>query len=89
MTRTAIRLAEPTVRLRTLIRQMGVEDDYRSMRPADCDHEVAQRALSSFNSAVVSASVQYMAVLAHPNRDNFAQGVKAHEDARRFYNRIQ
>ena len=75
--------------LRTLIGQTGVEDDYRSMRPGTVIMKWPNGPVSSFNSAAVSASVQYMAVLAHPNRDNFAQGVKAPEDARRFYNRIQ
>ena len=75
--------------LRTLIRQTGVEDDYRSMRPGTVIMKWPNGPVSSFNSSAVSASVQYMAVLAFPNRDNFAQGVKAHEDARRSYNRIQ
>ena len=72
-----------------LVTQTGVEDDYRSMRPVTVIMKWPNGPVSSFNSAAVRASVQYMAVLAHPNRDNFAQGVKAHEDARRFYNGIQ
>jgi hypothetical protein len=75
--------------LRTLIRQTGIEDDYRSMRPGTVIMKWPNGPVSSFNSAAFNASVQYMAVLAYPNRDNFAQGVKAHDDARRSYNRIR
>ena len=75
--------------LRTLIGQTGIEDDYRSMRPGTVIIKWPNGPVSSFNSAAVTASVQYMAVLAYPNRDNFAQGVKAHENARRSYNGIR
>ena len=75
--------------LRALIRQTGIEDDYRSMRPGTVIMKWPNGPVSSFNSAAFNASVQYMAVLAYPNRDNFAQGVRAHDDARRSYNHIR
>jgi hypothetical protein len=75
--------------LRTLLRQTGMEDDSRSMRPGTEMMMGPNGPVSSFNSAAMSATVQYMTVLAYPSRDNFAQGVRAHEDARRFYDRIR
>jgi hypothetical protein len=41
-----------------------------------------------FNSAAFDATMQYGAVLAHPNHDNLRQGVAAHEEARRAYSRM-
>ena len=75
--------------LKTLIRQTGIENDYRSMRPASGIIKWADGNVSAFNSAAFKAMVQYMAVLAHPNKDNFDQGVRAHEEARRYYARIR
>ena len=45
-------------------------------------------AVSAFNSAACRAAVQYDAVLAYPNPDNFKQGVQAHQDARKHYRDI-
>lgn len=42
-------------------------------------------AASAFNSSAFRAAVQYGAVLDYPNADNLGQGVRAHEDARRYY----
>ena len=42
-----------------------------------------------FNGAAFDATLQYGAVLAHPNEDNLRQGVQAHEAARRAYARMQ
>ncbi len=76
-------------RLRTLIRRTGMEADYRSMRPGTELMKWSNSAVSAFNRAAFNASVQYGAVLAYPNADNFAQGVRAHEEARRHYRAIR
>jgi hypothetical protein len=76
-------------RLRTLVRQTGIEDDYRSFRPGTEQVKWPDRDVSAFNHAVFQATIQYMAVLAHPNEDNFGQGKKAHEEAQRFYRQIE
>jgi hypothetical protein len=76
-------------RLQALVRQTGIEDDYRSMRPGTVIVKWPDHAVSAFNSAAFTGMVQYMAVLAHPNEDNFAQGKKAHEEARSSYRQIE
>jgi hypothetical protein len=76
-------------KLRHRIRRTGIEDDYRSMRPGSGIVKWSNASVSSFNSAAFTASVQYAAVLAYPNADNFAQGVRAHEEARRHYRAIR
>ena len=70
--------------LRLRIRRTGLEDDY-VMRPGVALERWSSGNVSAFNSAASTASVQYGAVLVHPNADNFAQGVRAHEEARRQY----
>jgi hypothetical protein len=72
-------------KLRTRIRRTGIEADYRSTRPGTDIIKWPSGPVSAFNSAAFHASVQYGAVLAYPNADNFGQGVRAHEEARRFY----
>jgi hypothetical protein len=76
-------------RLSSLIRQTGIEADYRSMRPGTAITKWPDSSVSSFNLAAFTAKVQYMAVISHPNADNFAQGVKAHDDARRYHRAIR
>jgi hypothetical protein len=76
-------------RLRLLIRQTGIESDYRSMRPGTVIMKWPEGPVSAFNQAAFQATVQYMAVLSYPNADNFGQGVKAHEEARRFYRGVR
>ena len=71
--------------LRALISKTGIESDYRSMQPGTVITKWPDNSVSGFNNAAFNAMVQYMAVLAHPNADNFAQGVRAHDDARRYY----
>jgi hypothetical protein len=75
-------------RLRTLIRRTGIEADYRSMRPGTVIMKWPDGPVSAFNSAAFLATVQYGAVLSYPNADNFGQGVRAHDDARRYYRGI-
>lgn len=75
--------------LRTRIRRTGIEADYRSMRPGTVILKWPYGPVSAFNSAAFTATVQYAAVLAYPNADNFGQGVRAHEDARRHYRAIR
>ncbi len=75
-------------RLRALVRQTGIEDDYRSFRPGTVIVKWPDGEVAAFNSAVFEAMVQYMAVLGHPNEDNFGQGKRAHEEARRYYRQI-
>lgn len=76
-------------RLRALFRQTGLQADYTSMEPGTVITKWPDNAVSGFNSAAFKAMVQYMAVLAHPNADNFAQGLRAHDDARRYYAAIR
>ena len=71
-------------KLRTRIRRTGIEADYRSLQPGTAIVKWPSGPVSAFNSAAFKASVQYGAVLAYPNADNFAQGVRAHEEARRY-----
>ncbi len=76
-------------KLRTLIRRTGIEADYRSMRPGTVTLKWPSGPVSDFNEAAFTAAVQYAAVLAYPNADNFGQGVQAHRDARRYYRDIR
>ena len=69
-------------KLRTLIRRTGMESDFRGTG-ATIMIKWPDAAVSAFNSAAHRATVQYGAVLAYPNADNFGQGVQAHQDARR------
>ena len=85
--RDACRRAYEKLRLR--IRRTGIENDYRSIRPGTVILKWSDGNVSAFNSAAVTAWVQYGAVLAYPNADNFAQGVRAHEEARRYYRAIR
>jgi len=81
--REAARRSYETLRVR--IRRTGIESDYRSMRPGTVIMKWPAGPVSAFNSAAFTAKVQYGAVLSYPNADNFGQGVRAHEDARRSY----
>lgn len=72
-------------KLRTRIRRTGIEADYLSMRPGTVIIKWADGSVSAFNHAAFTAWVQYGAVLAFPSADNFGQGVRAHDDARRYY----
>lgn len=72
-------------KLRTRIQRTGIEADYRSMQPGTAIVKWPSGAVSDFNSAAFTASVQYGAVLAYPSADNFGQGVRAHEQARRYH----
>jgi hypothetical protein len=76
-------------KLRRLLRATGLEADYRSMRPGTVTMKWPQGPVSAFNHAAFDATVQYMAVLSHPNADNFGQGVRAHEHARRYYREMR
>jgi hypothetical protein len=71
-------------KLRTLIRRTGMESDFWGTS-ATIMIKWPDAAVSAFNSAAHRAAVQYGAVLAYPNADNFGQGVRAHQDARRYY----
>lgn len=75
-------------KLAILIRKTGIESDYRS-RPEALTMKWPEGPISAFNSGAVHASVQYMAVLNYPNADNFGQGVRAHEQARRCYREMR
>lgn len=83
-------------RLRGLIRQIGIENDYRSLEAGTVGVKWPDREVQAFNRAAFQASVMYSAALAARKtdqvgagtRDNFQQGVKAHEDAKRFYLQI-
>ena len=71
-------------KLRTLIRRTGMESDFWGTS-ATIMIKWPDAAVSAFNSAAHRAAVQYGAVLAYPNADNLGQGVRAHQDARRYY----
>ena len=75
-------------KLRTRIQRTGIEADYQSMRPGTVIMKWPSGPVSAFNSAALKASVQYGAVLAFPNADNFGQGERAHEEARHYYRAI-
>lgn len=76
-------------KLRTRIRRTGIEADYRSMNPGTVTIKWPDGSVSAFNSAAFKATFQYAAVLSYPNADNFGQGVRAHEEARRYYRGIR
>jgi hypothetical protein len=76
-------------KLRLRIRRTGIEDDYRSMRPGSTIVKWSDGSVDAFNHMAFEALVQYGAVLAYPSADNFAQGVRAHEEARRRYRAIR
>lgn len=75
--------------LRARIRETGIEADYRSIRPGNKIIKWPDGSVREFNYSVFTAAVQYGAVLDYPNADNFGQGVRAHQDARRGYRAIQ
>jgi hypothetical protein len=75
-------------KLRTRIRRTGIEADYWS-RPGTVIMKWPDGPVSEFNYAAFKAAAQYGAVLKYPNADNFGQGVRADEDARRYYRDIQ
>lgn len=71
--------------LRSLVEGTGIFKDYRSMRSSTVIVKWPEASTREFNSAAFTATVQYGAVLAHPNDDNLRQGFEAHEVARRAY----
>jgi hypothetical protein len=75
-------------KLGALIRRTGMESDFRGTS-ATIMIKWPDAAVSAFNSAAHRAAVQYGAVLAYPNADNFGQGVQAHQDARHYYRDIR
>ena len=75
--------------LRSLVEDTGIFDDYRSMRSSTVIVKWPEASTREFNSAAFNATIQYGAVLAHPNDDNLRQGVEAHEVARRAYARMR
>ena len=75
--------------LRALLENTGVFDDYRSMRSSTVIVKWPEASTREFNSAAFAATVQYGAVLAHPNDDNMRQAVEAHEDARSAFARMR
>ena len=75
--------------LRSLIEDTGIFDDYRSTRSSTVIVKWPEASTREFNSAAFTATIQYRAVLAHPNDDNLRQGVEAHEMARRAYARMR
>lgn len=75
-------------KLRTRVRRTGIEADYWG-RPGAIIIKWPDGDVRAFNSAVFKATVEYGAVLNYPNADNFGQGVRAHEDARRYYRDVR
>jgi len=75
-------------KLRTLIRRTGIEADYWS-RPGTEVLKWPGGPVSEFNFAAFQAAAQFGAVLDYPNADNFGQGVRTHQDARRCYRNIR
>ena len=74
--------------LQAMIEETGIPSDYRSMQSSTVIVKWPEASMRAFNSAVFDAMVQYGAVLAYPNDDNFQQGVRAQEEARRAYSQI-
>ena len=75
--------------LRALVEDTGIFDDYRSMQSSTVIVKWPEAPTREFNSAAFMATVQYGAVLAHPNDDNLRQGIVAHEVAQRAYARMR
>jgi hypothetical protein len=75
--------------LRALVNETGIHGDYLSMRSSTVIVKWPEVSTRAFNSAAFDASGQYGSVLAYPNDDNFQQGVRAHEEARRAYSQIR
>lgn len=83
------REARPHFRaLRAMVEETGIPSDYRSMRSSTVIVKWPEASMRAFNSAAFDATVQYGAVLTYPNDDNFRQGVRAHDEARRAYGQI-
>src|SRR5687768_1409760 len=81
--------ASPRYRaLRALVEDTGIFEDYRSMQSSTVFVKWPEAPTREFNSAAFTATVQYGAVLAHPNDDNLQQGIEAHEVARSAYARM-
>jgi hypothetical protein len=74
--------------LQAMIKETGIASDYRSTRSSTVLVKWPEASMRAFNSAAFTATVQYGAVLAFPNDDNFQQGVRAQEEARRAYGGI-
>jgi hypothetical protein len=75
--------------LRALVEDTGIFEDYRSTKSSTVIVKWPEAPTREFNSAAFTATVQYGAVLAHPNDDNLRQGIEAHEDARSAYARMR
>ena len=75
--------------LRAMVEDTGIFDDYRSMQSSTVIVKWPEAPTREFNSAAFMATVQYGAVLAHPNDDNLRQGIEAHEVAQRAYARMR
>ena len=71
-----------------MVEETGIPSDYRSTRSSTVLVKWPEASMRAFNSAVFEATVQYGAVLAYPNPDNFQQGMRAQEEARRAYSGI-
>jgi hypothetical protein len=74
--------------LQAMIKETGIASDYRSTRSSTVLVKWPEASMRAFNSAAFAATVQYGAVLAFPNDDNFQQGVRSQEEARRAYGGI-
>jgi hypothetical protein len=75
--------------IRAMFDDTGILSDYRSMQSSTVIVKWPEAPLRAFNSAAFDAAVQYGAVLAFPNDDNYQQAVRAHEEARRAYSQIR
>lgn len=74
--------------LQALVEETGIPGDFRSTQSSTVIVKWPEASMRAFNSAAFEATVQYGAVLAYPNDDNFQQGVRAQEEARRAYSGI-
>lgn len=75
-------------RLRMLIRRTGMERDFMG-DSGTIAMKWPEAAVQGFNRAAFHAAVQYGSALGYPNEDNFDQGSRAHDDARRYYYAIR
>lgn len=75
--------------LRGLIRKTGFKADALSTRPGRMVERWPVGLVRGFNQSVFDATVHYAAVLHHPDDEQFEEGVKSHDDATSFYDKIR
>lgn len=75
--------------LKKLIRQTGVERDHASFRPGREVERWPDGHVRALNSFIVRALSQYGSCLGRPNKSNYNEGSRLHEQAKQIYRRIR